>query len=89
MKPLKLILRIWIALITVFGFLAGWFTLAHAGKPAPVSSGSPSTAGSNLAPLPTLAPIPQFGSSTSGLQPIQTIPQSPAFSFPQITTRGS
>ncbi|MCL4559625.1 MAG: hypothetical protein M1281_03290 [Chloroflexi bacterium] len=91
MKPLKLALRIWIALVAAIGFLAGWVTLAHAGKPAPLM-GSQSTT-SNLAALPTLAPIPQFGSSSSsglsGLQPIPSAPQSPAFSIPQIRTGGS
>ncbi len=99
-KPLKLALRIWIAITSVLSFLAGWALFSHAGKPAPLISAQPSTSGSQvdptgLNPLPTLPPVPSIdqltnGSSGNGSGALQPLPQiqfaQPSFGF---RTRGS
>jgi hypothetical protein len=61
MKLFKIGLRIWIMLTSVLSFLAGWIMLAHA--PKPVQNSSPSSA--NIAPLPTLSPLPDLGSGNN------------------------
>jgi hypothetical protein len=98
-KPLKLGLRIWIALTAAVSFLTGWAMLAHSGKPAPISVNAPASASSSSAPLnlPTLAPVPALSDFTSGQQPqaqslqplsIQSLP-SIGSSMPGLRTRGS
>ncbi len=98
MKPIKLGLRVWIAITAVVSFLTGWAMLAHSGKPAPLSAGvgaggSPSGSAGGLV-LPTLAPIPSLnnaGASASqpqALQPLQVQPV-PFNSMPSLSTRGS
>jgi len=64
MKLFKIGLRIWIMLTSVLSFLAGWIMLAHA--PKPIQNSAPSSA--NIAPLPTLAPLPGLdtGNNQSG-----------------------
>jgi hypothetical protein len=65
MKKTKAVLRVWLASISMGGFLGGWILLAHSPKPA--SSANPVT-NANVAaidPLPTLAPLPPIGSSVS------------------------
>jgi hypothetical protein len=57
MSFLKIGLRIWIALTSVFSFLVGWIMLAHAPKPAQPTSSSSSSSGVSVVPLPTLAPM--------------------------------
>ncbi|HEX9017570.1 MAG TPA: hypothetical protein VF806_00180 [Anaerolineaceae bacterium] len=74
MKPLKLGLRVWIAITTIFSFLGGWALFSHSGKPAALFPSTTSNANaapaeqaqpSNVA-LPTLAPIPSLNSLTQG-----------------------
>ncbi len=95
MKGFKLLLRIWIAIASVLGFLGGWSLLAHANKPAPlISSSNTAASSSQLAPLPTLAPLPSFnssGASNNGLQSFQVQPQvqAPVQSFSRMRTSGS
>jgi hypothetical protein len=86
MKPLKLLIRAWIALTAMLGFLGGWAILAHAGKPAPVAT----PAASSLAPLPALPPIPSLGQNQSPtrLQPLPSLP-SIQFGSPRLRTGGS
>lgn len=86
MKSLKWILRIWIAIASVIGFLGGWATLAHAGKPAPATSSQSSI---NIpTQLPTLAPLPNFDNGPVQLQP--PAQSQPFQSFmPSFRTRGS
>jgi hypothetical protein len=96
MRLMKIALRFWIGLTSVFSFLGGWVLLAH--SPKPVSSSPAPAAGQAAAidPLPTLAPLPPLklpnGSTSSG----ETIPQfnirqrAQAFSqVPLFTTGGS
>lgn len=67
MKPVKISLRIWIAITSLASFLAGWIIFSHAGKPAPLFSSTSSndtqpTVSTTIDPLPTLAPIPSLNS---------------------------
>ena len=79
MKPLKLGLRFWILISSIFSFLGGWAMLSHAGKPAPffmfTSPQTDTTANvvtlpqantNNFAAMPTLQPIPSLDSLVSG-----------------------
>lgn len=74
MKLFKFGLRLWIMLTSIMSFLAGWIMLAHA--PKPVQNSSPSSV--NIAPLPTLAPLPDLGSSNNqnSWNPFQNSPLS-------------
>lgn len=64
MKLLKLGLRFWIMLSSVFTFLAGWAMLAHA--PKPTSSSPAQTPSASVAPLPTLVPLQPLNFSANG-----------------------
>jgi hypothetical protein len=75
MKILKLGLRFWITLTSIFSFLVGWILLAHAPKP---TSNSNTSASPVVAPLPTLEPLQPLGSDNSSLQN-----QQPSFNFVQ------
>jgi hypothetical protein len=95
-KPMKIGLRIWIAITAALSFLTGWAMLAHSAKP--VSASSTGASGSTAGPLslPTLAPVPPLSSFTGGqapaaqnLQPLQIQPASPFASAPALRTRGS
>lgn len=59
MKNIKNILRIFITLASVLGFLGGWATLAHARKPVQNVSDQSQI----LAPLAPLAPLPSLDSN--------------------------
>jgi hypothetical protein len=89
MKNFKNSLHILLAIASVFGFLGGWATLAHSGKPVqPVSYG-----GQTLDPLPALAPLPAMNlnattdNSGGGLNIIASAPS--RRSRPMFTTSGS
>jgi hypothetical protein len=76
MKLLKLGLRFWITLTSIFSFLVGWILLAHSPKPAASTNTSASPA---VTPLPTLQPLqPLSGSDDSNFQN-----QQPSFNFVQ------
>jgi len=80
MKPLKLSLRFWILISSIFSFLVGWGMFSHAGKPTPfamfTSQNTDTTASSDnsastqtfpgFTALPTLQPIPSLDSLVSG-----------------------
>jgi hypothetical protein len=88
MKPLKSLIRVWIASASVAGFVGGWAFLAHAGKPAPLTSASP--AAMQLSPLPTLKPLPPLEGFASNLQSLPLMPQTRSGrSFPLLRTSGS
>ncbi len=88
MQLIKNVIRIWIASASVAGFVGGWAILAHAGKPAPLASGSPAAV--QLSPLPTLAPLPPLEGFGSNLQPLPSMPQTRAMlGFPRLRTSGS
>ena len=93
MKNFKNILHILLALASVFGFLGGWATLAHSGKPVqPASAG-----GQALEPLPALAPLPAMNinadtnnnSGGGGLNIIAPAQAPVRSSRPMFTTSGS
>ncbi len=96
MKIMKLALRFWIALTSVFSFLVGWAMLAHSPKPvqAKTLTVQPSL---SVTPLPTLAPLPSFDfSGASGNSVVQvppvTVQQPPVTLFsqaPVLSTGGS
>ena len=80
MKPLKLTLRFWILLSSVFSFIFGWALFSHAGKPTPFSiftsqntdaAATDTTVANNTqsiptySTVPTLAPIPSLDSLLS------------------------
>ncbi len=106
MKPLKISLRVWIAASSLLSFMGGWALFSHSGKPAPLfsspaappppaaSSGEDDTA--QLAPLPTLQPLPSLDDLTSSGQTQALQLQQPSFSAnnnfnaaPRVRTRGS
>ena len=67
-------LRIWIATGSVIGFFGGWALLAHSPKPAQPAQ-QPVVV--QMAPLPTLAPLPPIGdlNNQPGFQQPQPLPQ--------------
>jgi hypothetical protein len=85
-KSFQTLLKAWIAIASLGAFLGGWILLGHSDKPVEASALSGGGGSTELKPLPTLAPLPSFNSSS--LQPIQQ--QAPASSFvPRLRTRGS
>jgi hypothetical protein len=96
-QPLKLGLRIWIAITSVLSFLFGWMLFSHSGKPAPLftSHSQPAVSQPTQYQAAQLPPVPSIddltsGSSSSSLQPLPSLPQttSPNF-FPRFRSRGS
>lgn len=87
MKLIKLGIRFWVTIVSVFSFLGGWILLVHAPKPFQGSSSQPS---SGNVPLPTLAPLPPL--SSQGFDPNQNSfqqQQQPLFNVqPQPRSRG-
>jgi hypothetical protein len=93
---LRIALRLWIGLTSLFSFLMGWGMLAYSSKtvqssPTPVSSVAPA-----VNPLPTLAPLPALdltgNSTSSGSQVLQfSIQQAqpPTGNGPAFRTGGS
>jgi hypothetical protein len=91
MKIFKNSLRIWISLASIGGFLAGWSLFAHSQKP--VSSNTLSgikqmQSSAQLAPLPTLEPLPELGQSVGAFQQAPSFSLSRGFS-PRLRTGGS
>jgi len=88
-KPFRTFLKAWITAASLGAFFFGWTVLGHSGKPATASGTDTTSADSQVAPLPTLAPLPPVGSRQS-LQPL-TQQQQPSFNFtqPRFRTRGS
>ena len=98
MKTFKTLLRYWIALVSLLGFLGGWITLAHAQKPIQPGS-SNSFDALTLPSLPTLQPLNLNGDASAnnsnstdannnGFSFQFSNPQ-PQFGFPMLRTRGS
>jgi len=90
MKHTKNVLRLWMASVSLGGFMGGWVLLAHAPKPA-----SSSSAGSDpaVAPMATLTPLPPLNANIGGSEFSQPAPSVPSFrsrSFlPVMRTGGS
>ncbi len=59
MRFLKLGLRLWITIASIFSFIVGWILLGHSPKPVQAAS---SSQGSTFDPIPTLAPLPPLNS---------------------------
>ncbi|MGC1378318.1 MAG: hypothetical protein WA821_18950 [Anaerolineales bacterium] len=96
MKTFKTLLRYWIALVSLIGFLGGWITLAHAPKPG--QPGNSSAFGALTAPnLPALQPLNLNGDASAGNSAgadtnnfnFQFSNPQPQFGFPVLRTRGS
>jgi hypothetical protein len=85
MRRYKLGLRLWIALSSVVGFFGGWALLAHSPKPAPPE---PQPVQVELAPLPTLDPIPSLNDRNNGFQQLPDLPPV-RMSSPRLRTGGS
>ncbi len=66
MRLMRIALRFWIALTSVFSFLIGWAMLAHSPKPVQAKTLSASMSNVVVTPLPTLAPLPSFETSGNG-----------------------
>jgi hypothetical protein len=62
MKFLKLGLRLWITIASMFSFLVGWIMLGHSPKPTQPTS----SANTAFTPLPTLAPLPPLNTNDGG-----------------------
>ncbi len=108
-----LFLRIWMSILSVGAFLFGWVVFGHSAKPAPLGGSAPASgdttanngassggasAGVQLTPLPTLAPLPAIGQSSGGqLQQLPSVNLAPPvssapsnfFARPRLMTRGS
>lgn len=92
MRLLRLGLRFWITLTSVFSFLIGWIILAH--SPKPIQNTSTTTSSSAMVtPLPTLTPLNFDGGSSQSASPFTIIqPQSAPSNFapaPMFRTGGS
>lgn len=97
----KLFLRFWIALSSITAFIASWIVLGHTGKPVAADAIGGAISGSSaqdasqstqqLAPLPTLAPLPSFDGGSTQVQPLpqQFTQPNLNFSQPRFRTRGS
>ena len=96
MKPLKIGLRVIIAIASLISFLGGWILFSHAGKPQPLFTSQPAPDNSSFV-APTLQPIPSLNDLTndgsiggSNLQPLPSLQNSTVIrSMPRMRTRGS
>jgi hypothetical protein len=85
----RFLYRGWIGITSFAVFIAGWAIVGHAGKPAAGGALVNNSAG-QLAPLPTLAPLPSIDNgSTIRVLPQQSQSPSIQFSQPRFRTRGS
>ncbi len=97
MKFLKLGLRLWISIASIFSFFVGWIMIGHAPKPAQPKT--PSNTNTTVISMPTLEPLPPLnsdnGSSVQNNQPFffdsQSQPQPQPFirRKPLFSTGGS
>ena len=100
MKPVKLTLRIWIAVTSILSFLGGWALLSHSGKPISIFAGSAdTTSGGTVSANVTLQPIPSLDQLTAnatgttssvGIQSLPAQSNATTQSFvPRLRSRGS
>jgi hypothetical protein len=96
------VLRGWIGMASLVAMGSGWVAFSHSPKPGaaatPTTNTAPNptvitttittTSQDQLAPIPTLAPLPTLGSDTTS---VQQLPQQQAQTFfqPRLRTRGS
>lgn len=91
MKIMKIGLRVWIGIVSLFSFLLGWILFAHSAKPVSILS-QPSqpqpVLASQLQPIPTLPPLNDPQLSSQNIQPIPQ--QQPQMLFqPRLRSGGS
>jgi len=87
-KFTRVLLRLWISLMSVGTFAAGWVMLSHAQKPAPFNPAPQAEMASiTSVDMPALAPVPSLEELLSSGQ---TMSQ-PVFirALPRLRTRGS
>jgi hypothetical protein len=98
MKPLKIGLRVIIAIASLISFLAGWILFSHAGKPQPLFGSQPANDNNTNTTfvMPKLQPIPSLndltkGSSSANLQPLPSLQNNAPIvrSRPRLRTMGS
>ncbi len=98
------VLRGWIGMASLVAMGSGWVAFSHSPKPGaaatPTTNTAPNpavittaittTSQDQLVPIPTLAPLPTLG-ATSSSTGVQQLPQQQAqtFSQPRLRTRGS
>jgi len=89
-KTTKPILRLWLSITSILVFVAGWIALAHAPKPAPLSTQivdfvapAAEVFQPELVPVPSLEDLSQTVNTTTFVQPTTN------FSQPRLRTRGS
>ncbi len=86
MKKTKAMMRLWLASVSLGGFLGGWALLAQAPKPASASNDSAIV----QQPLPTLAPLPAIGSDAGTASLGASLPSFRSRAFmPVFRTGGS
>jgi hypothetical protein len=85
MKTYKLALRIWIGMVSLFGFLGGWVLLAHSGKPVALFS---TATESTTVVQPTTQVTVSPDSSTTVIV-IPTLPPLPTVQNGSATTNNS
>jgi len=93
---LRIALRFWIAMASVFSFLVGWVMLAHSPKPVANSASAVAPQAVLVGAAPTLAPLPSLdlssNSNSGGVQVPQLSIQQPSGlpgQAPVFTTGGS
>jgi hypothetical protein len=84
MKAYKTLLRIWIAGVSMFSFVAGWVFFAHSNKPAPLQQTPPAQVQMTTKQPTWQAPL----RSQPGWQ-MPSIQLQPSFSRPRLRTGGS
>ena len=93
MKRTKSALRVWMASVSLGGFLGGWVLLAHAPKPASTNSSGSTSSNQVGAAMPTLTPLPPIGAGVAGNSSSGSVASMPTFrsrSFlPVMRTHGS
>lgn len=82
------LLRIWLTISSLIGFVAGWIFLSHTAEAKTVNQ-----VGNTTVQMPEIQPIPTLNSQSSGGNNVQTFsvnPNPPQQSFsPEFRTGGS
>ena len=91
MKSLKLGLRFWMTITSVFSFVGGWVLLVHSPKPAQLQF---SLGNNNTSTVPTLEPLPPLSAFNSGgnnqnVTVFSSQPRQRFFGGPSFRTGGS
>lgn len=85
----KWFIRLWLGVASLAAFISGWLFLGHSGKPVDAAGAGANAAQPQIAPLPTLAPLPSINSrSGSAMQPFTQLPVQ-QFARPVFRSRGS